>query len=96
MSFRAPGEYITISFDAAGRIVERGVRYGLFRQVASDLQDAAHAGRDPYELGGALITVPSLFPNELSEVVRDALVLRLPPAVGKLLRPHETAAWCRR
>jgi hypothetical protein len=89
--FRAGGEFICISFDSAGRIVSRGLGFGRFSDVARNLQDEFSAKQ--FDMGGALIAAPSLFPNELSEVVRDALMLRLPYSVAKTLSPHERAAW---
>jgi hypothetical protein len=93
--FRAGGEFVTITFDATGRINERGLGFGRFAQVAQQLQDQADGDRNGYDMGGAIIVTPFLYPADVSEIVRDALMLRLPPSLTRTLTPHQAAAWSR-
>jgi hypothetical protein len=91
--FRAPGTFIAIAFDPDGRVVERSVAFGQFGQVARDLYIASTTPRRGYELAGALIVKPSLSPEEVSSLLRDALALKLPAELGKFIEPHWSGQW---
>lgn len=91
--FRAGGEFVTITFGTDGRITGRGLGYGQLWQVARDLCNEATA--KAYELGGAIIVNPELSPDNVSEVVRDALALKLPYSLTKSLGLYERQLWSR-
>lgn len=91
--FRAGGEFVTVTFGTDGRIIGRGLGYGQLWQVARDLADEATARC--YELGGAILARPELSPDDVSEVVRDALALKLPYSLTKSLGLYERQLWSR-
>jgi hypothetical protein len=90
--FRAGGPFVGITFNDEGKIRERGVFFGSFAHVADDIERCA---LNNYRIGGAVISSPAIFPQELSDLVRDALALRLGWNMKKILAPHEAAAWCK-
>lgn len=95
MIFRSGGIFVCVGFNSEGQISDRAIRFGSLPLVAEEMFAASLSDRRGYELGGAVIAAPSLYPTELSDVVRDALHVKFSPSMAQFMLKHEAAAWCK-
>ena len=96
MIYRQPDSFVCMTFDAGGQLCRRQISFGQLHEVAENILRDAGSERHGYELGGAVIAAPSLYPSELAMILRDALAIKLSGEMTRFLTPDQAAAWCRK
>ena len=95
MIYRQSTAWITLPFDIEGKVRERALAFGRFDEVSQHIARVA-CGERGYEMGGAVIAAPFMFPDGVLRAVNDALAIKLSHKMAQNLRPELAAAWCQK